>query len=203
MNQNLDDFSNFSNFLSYCFVKLQENSSRLQREIPEKFSHIKDAFLMKKLNLALAQLAQYHKDISLEINRFHDLFILFSQVALKNEDKCFQIQEKLKKINKPDLYQKFETLGNAFGHQVKSQQKLIENIIAQTIHFEDTSPLENFEQSHNDMDFIKILTEHNIELNKKIKDYSELINNFGEFIQKTAEYDIKIQEMYNQVFVTS
>ncbi|HBB53159.1 MAG TPA: hypothetical protein DCZ80_04605 [Legionellales bacterium] len=190
----------FSRFFMYSFVRIEEDYSILFNFVEAELKKSKDKLLNSKLKIAIGKLGENNKNLILEMKKYHDLFYLLHDVILKNQSKLLEIQEKIKTINNPSFQSEFETLVAVFENEVLGLEAELENITNQLqeniIH---NSIINDFEVS--EKNFLNTLNQHNKNAVNDLKNLSENVEQFENKTIKIAQYENKVQELYNQIML--
>lgn len=190
----------FSRFFMYSFVRIEEDYSILFNFVEAELKKSKDKLLNSKLKIAIGKLGENNKNLILEMKKYHDLFYLLHDVILKNQSKLLEIQEKIKTINNPSFQSEFETLVAVFENEVLGLEAELENITNQLqeniIH---NSIINDFEVS--EKNFLSVLNQHNKNAVNDLKNLSENVEQFENKTIKIAQYENKVQELYNQIML--
>lgn len=190
----------FSRFFMYSFVRIEEDYSILFNFVEAELKKSKDKLLNSKLKIAIGKLGENNKNLILEMKKYHDLFYLLHDVILKNQRKLLEIQEKIKTINNPSFQSEFETLVAVFENEVLGLEAELENITNQLqeniIH---NSIINDFEVS--EKNFLSVLNQHNKNAVNDLKNLSENVEQFENKTIKIAQYENKVQELYNQIML--
>lgn len=188
----------FSNYLMFTFIRLEEDSEKLINFATQQIDASQNELSRSKLKIALGQLGELNKKLILEGQHFHDLFYLLHDIILKNQGKLLEVEKHIKKINDPSLSKKFETLVSVFENQILPLEKDISKIMELIKNIENLHSIDTKLEGNR---LISYLNQHNKDTQELCDKLSKEIEQFDSKITKTAQYDLSVQELYNQFMV--
>jgi prefoldin subunit 5 len=188
----------FSNYLMFTFIRLEEDSEKLVNFVTQQIDASQNELSRSKLKIALGQLGELNKKLILEGQNFHHLFYLLHDIILKNQGKLLEVEKHIQKINDPSLSKKFETLVSVFENQILPMEKDISKIMQLIKNIENLHSIDTKLEGNR---LISYLNQHNKDTQELCDKLSKEIEQFDSEIAKTAQYDLSVQELYNQFMV--